>query len=47
MGKIFVDVLIIENLANYDDGGKIGLKGAKNIDPKKFVAFEISQMPLF
>jgi hypothetical protein len=23
----------VENLANFDEGGKIGLKGAKNIDP--------------
>jgi hypothetical protein len=29
-----VDVLIIEKLANFDDGGKNGLEGAKNIDPK-------------
>ncbi len=26
-------VLIIANLANFDEGGKTGLKGTKNIDP--------------
>ncbi len=26
-------VLIIANLANFDDGGKNALEGAKNIDP--------------
>jgi hypothetical protein len=37
MGKIFVDVLIIVNLANFDEGGKTGLEGAKNIDPFIFM----------
>ncbi len=26
-------VLIIANLANFDEGGKTGLEGGKNIDP--------------
>jgi hypothetical protein len=30
---MFVGVLIIANLANFDKGGKTGLEGAKNIDP--------------
>jgi hypothetical protein len=30
-----VGVLIIANLANFDEGGKTGLEGAKNIDPNK------------
>jgi hypothetical protein len=30
-----VGVLIIANLANFDEGGKTGLEGAKNIDPIK------------
>jgi hypothetical protein len=33
LGKIIVGVLIIENLANFDEGRKTGLEGAKNIDP--------------
>jgi hypothetical protein len=28
-----VGVLIIANLANFDEGGKTGLEGAKNKDP--------------
>jgi hypothetical protein len=31
-----VGVLIIENLANFDEGGITGLKGAKKIDPKYY-----------
>jgi hypothetical protein len=30
-----VGVLIIPSLANFDEGGKAGLEGAKNIDPYK------------
>jgi hypothetical protein len=33
MGTIFVGVLIKANLANFDEGGKSGLEGGKNIDP--------------
>jgi hypothetical protein len=31
--KIRRSDLIIENLANFNEGGKTGLEGAKNIDP--------------
>jgi hypothetical protein len=31
--KFSWDVLIIANLANFDEGGKTGLEGGKNIDP--------------
>ncbi len=38
LGKIFVGDLIIGDLinflANFNEGGKTGLEGAKNIDPK-------------
>jgi hypothetical protein len=49
LGKIFVGVLIIANLANFDEGGKTGLEGGKNIDPfliflTHFVFFKISNI---
>ncbi len=37
-------VLIIANFADFDEGGKTGLEGAKNIDP---LHIPISKISLF